>query len=828
MKCAEILLPLPLQETFTYQVPEDLADKLRVGVRVIVPFGKKKYYSGVVVRVFDSPDMEFGYVLKSILYVIDERPIVSEIQLSLWRWISSYYIANIGDVMNIALPAMFKISSETYITVNPDFLGEVDGFDDRVYNLLDALNENKKLTIKQVESIIDVNNVYKFIQSLVSSGVVDFVEEIKNPYRPKYEDVVEINEPFRNDTAMNELFNSLEKRSYRQMEFMLAYFKCAGAQSDQFPSIPLKLIQNEVKCDRAIANALVKKNVITISKRKVDRIEKSDASDCIDNLQLTDAQSLALEEIKTGMVDKNVILLHGVTSSGKTEIYFKLIEEAVKNKKQVLLLLPDIALTTQIVARTVNYFGHRVGVLHSKFNHNEKVEIWNSVLDNNADFDEGCNIIVGTRSSIFLPFNNLGLIIVDDEHDYSYKQNEFSPRYNARDCAVYLAGLYNSKVVLGSATPSIESYYNAKNNKYGLVTLKERYGGLTTPEIRVVDMKDEKRFDRIKADNYSVELIDAIQAALDAKRQVLVFQNRRGFSLRLECEVCGWVPTCMNCDVSLIYHKVFNQMRCHYCGYHTEIPGACPRCHSTNLVMKGFGTEKVEEDLQTLFPDAVIKRMDLDTTRRKNAFNEIISEFTSGKIDILVGTQMITKGLDFENILLVAVVNADTLLYYPDFRAFERAFQELTQVSGRAGRKKDRGKVIIQTFSPYHSAIVYTVDNDYEKMYYSQIIERQAHKYPPLYRLINVKVKHKDPAVVNEASKVFASLLRQELGDRVLGPEYGSIPRVNNVYIKDIMIKIERNKNFAALKSKFVDIYTAFLMKPQYKGVMVVIDVDPY
>ena len=824
---SEILLPLPVRGTFTYSIPEDLLNKVGVGYRVIVPFGKKKYYSGVVVSIFDREESGYGFTVKSISCVIDDKPVVSVIQLEFWKWIADYYIANEGDVMNNAFPTLMKITSETYITLNPEFLGDVSDMDESVLTLVDALNNNKRLSINDVSSIVSVKNVYKYIQTLVASGIVELLEEVNNPYRPRIEEFISIDESFRNEKKMNELFDSLQKRAYRQMEFLLAYYKIAGKNANKYPEVSKKAIYDEITPDRAVMNALLKKKVITVTKRKVDRIESTANSYNVDDIVLTDSQQRALNEIKTCFVEKDTVLLHGVTSSGKTEIYFKLIDEAVRKGKQVLLLLPDIVLTTQIVTRTVDCFGHKVGVFHSKFNHNEKVEIWNAVLDNNSDYSKGYSIIVGTRSSIFLPFDNLGLIIVDDEHDYSYKQNDMQPRYNARDCAVFLSSVCHAKVVLGSATPSIESYYNAKIGRYGLVTLQERYGGLLLPEINVVDMKDCIGPGNTRT-NYSPQLIDAIKLALSEKRQVLIFQNRRGFALRLECEVCGWVPTCPNCDVALIYHKAFNQLRCHYCGYHTVVPDECPKCHSHSLFMKGYGTEKVEEELQTIFPDAAIRRMDLDTTRRKHAFSDIISQFMLGEIDILVGTQMITKGLDFENVALVGVVNADSLLYYPDFRSFERAFQELMQVSGRAGRKKDRGKVIIQSFSPYHSAIVYTINNDYDKMYQSQIMERMIHKYPPLYRLIEVKMKHRDPRILDETAKTFAFMLRQELGDRVLGPEYDTIPRINNLYIKNILVKIERNATFNFYKSKFVNCYNIFLSKQEFKGISIFIDVDPY
>lgn len=829
MKCAEILLPLPIKSLFTYIIPDNLIDGIEVGVRVVVPFGKKKYYSGVVAAVRDVVAGEnTEYELKSILFVLDSRPIVNESQLFFWKWIASYYIANLGDVMNVALPSLMKVTSETFIVINSGFSGDVSDLPPETEDVLQALLYNKKLSVAQLSSLVQVKNIYKFIQSLVIAGAVDFLEEVNNPYKPKIEEFISLTDEYQNDEALSELFDKMEKKSYKQLQFLLAYLKCAGNVSGKYPFVMKKDIYKEISPDRSIINALLKKNVITIEKRKVDRLERGNSVQNVEELQLTDAQQKVYHDIKTGFVDKNIVLLHGVTSSGKTEVYIKLIQDTLIEKRQVLILLPDIAITTQIVMRITAYFGKKVGVYHSKFNHNEKVEVWNSVLDNNEVAETGYNIIIGTRSSIFLPFNNLGLIIIDDEHDYSYKQSDVSPRYNTRDCAVYMAGVYKAKVLLCSATPSIETYFNTKNGRYGLVTLNERYGGLQLPEINVVDMKDEHRKKSLVLGNYSIGLIDEIRRTLAEKRQVLIFQNRRGFALRLECDLCGWVPTCPNCDVALIYHKSFNQMRCHYCGFYTPVYSDCPKCKGNSLSMKGYGTEKVEEELQSLFPEATIRRMDLDTTRRKNAFTEILSEFSMGKIDILVGTQMVIKGLNFENISLVGVINTDSLLYFPDFRAFERAFQDIVQVSGRAGRKKDRGKVILQTYSPYHSAIVYALDNDYQKMYQSQILDRQTHKYPPVYRLISVKIKHKDYEVVNSASAAFAMLLRQELGNRVLGPEYASIPRINDMYIKNILIKIERSKVFQQIKDRFISCYESFIAKPEYRNVRVIVDVDPY
>ena len=825
--CAEVVLPLPLKGCFTYLLPEELGSAA-VGARVIVPFGNRKFYSGIIINILEREKVKTSFDLKEVIAVLDSHPIILEKQIELWTWLSAYYFATLGEVMNNALPAMFKITSETFISLHPEFSGEISSYSDAEIELTTALMNSDKLSIKQAAEILNIKpaNIYKYIRQLIGNCVIELQEEVKNPYQPIYRDSIQIAEGFRNDEAMNEVFKSLEKRSFKQLKILLSYFKHAAQCKEEYPEISKKLILDDAQATQNTLNSLEEKGIIDIIKRKVSRLELTEATSNIDNIILTEKQSEALNNIRNSFNDFDTVLLHGVTSSGKTEVYFKLIEETIAKGKQVLFLLPEIALTTQIVARTVKYFGEQVGVYHSKFNHNERIEIWNAVLDNNDDFSKGYNVIIGARSSIFLPFNNIGLIIVDEEHDYSYKQTDIAPRYNGRDTAIFLAGRFNAKVVLGSATPSIESYYNAQNGKYALVELSERFGGLLLPEISVVDMR--RKSDKNNITHFSNELIDEIRGALDNKKQVLIYHNRRGFSLRLECEMCGWVPECTHCDVSLTYHKAFHQMRCHYCGHNSHVPTRCPQCHSDKVFMKGFGTEQIEEELELLFPEAVTRRMDLDTTRKKNSFSKLIAEFTAGKINILVGTQMITKGLDFDNVSLVGIVSADNLLYFPDFRSFERSFQQICQVSGRAGRKHERGKVLIQTFSPDHAAIKYAISNDYLRMYDSQTIERKAFLYPPYVRLIDIKLKHKDPKLLDRASEVFGDMLKRSFGKRVLGPEYHYIPRINNQYIKSILLKLERTSDFNRLKNEFGRIYEVFGENAAFKSVRIVVDMDSY
>ncbi|MDL2239344.1 primosomal protein N' [Bacteroidales bacterium OttesenSCG-928-K03] len=825
--CVEVVLPLPVKGSFTYLLPDEFQN-VTIGARAIVPFGNRKFYSGIIINIIETEKVKTKFELKEVIAVLDSQAIILEKQIELWKWMSSYYFATLGEVMNNALPAMFKITSETFISLHPEFAGEISTLSEAEIDLTNALMSSDKLSIKQAAELLNIKpeNIYKHIRQLISNCIIELQEEVKNPYRPMFRDNIQIAEGYRSDDKMNEVFKSLEKRSFKQLKILLSYFKHAANHDNEYPEISKKLILDDAGATHTTLNSLIEKGIIDIIKHKVSRLELAEASSTSEDIFLTDKQEEALSNIKSSFENHDVTLLHGVTSSGKTEIYFKLIAETLAQGKQVLFLLPEIALTTQIVERTVKYFGEQVGVYHSKYNHNERVEIWNAILENNKDLSKGYNIIIGARSSIFLPFDNLGLIIIDEEHDYSYKQTDMSPRYNGRDSAIFLANLFNAKVLLGSATPSIESYNNAQNDKYGLVEITERYGGLLLPETTVIDMK--RKSDKNNISHFSTELIEKMKSVLENKKQILIYHNRRGFSLRLECEVCGWVPECIHCDVSLIYHKTFNQLRCHYCGYNKHVPSTCPNCHSEKIFMKGFGTELIEEELELLFPQAVIKRMDLDTTKRKHAFSKLIAEFSSGKIDILVGTQMITKGLDFDNVALVGIVNADNMLYFPDFRSFERSFQQICQVSGRAGRKNERGEVYIQTYSPDHKAIKYAIDNNYKGMYESQLIERKTFLYPPFVRLIDIKLKHKDPKVLDKAAEIFGDMLKRSLGKRVLGPEYHFIPRLNNQYIKSILIKIERTQDFMKLKNEFRRVYEIFSENPQFKSVRIVVDVDPY
>ncbi|MGI6719209.1 MAG: replication restart helicase PriA [Bacteroidales bacterium] len=824
-----ILLPLPLKTTFSYIIPESLLEELEIGKRAIVPFGQKKFYSGIIVSNDKIDEKNIDYELKEIVAIVDDNPIINKINLKFWNWIADYYFASIGNVMNNALPSLFKVASETYLVVNPNFDGNISDFTEEMLGLFDLIKKNNKLAVDVAVESLDFKGAYKVLDKLIVHGAVELSEEIHNPYKPKFEDFISINDKYIDEKKLHELFTSLEKRAFKQLEFLLAYFQVAPNFEDKFPKVPKSLIYKHLGgANTAVLKALKDKNIINVTSQKVSRLQVYDSNDSVDNIILTPHQQMALDSINNLFKENKTVLLHGITSSGKTEIYFKLINEALEKKQQILFLVPEIALTTQLVDRTVKYFGDKVGVYHSKFNHNERLEIWNKVLENNINNDRGYNIIIGARSSLFLPFNKLGLVIIDEEHDTSYKQIDMEPRYNARDSAVYLAHLFNANVILGSATPSIESYYNVIRNKFALVTLTERYGGIESPETSIVDMKKEL-VTKGKPQEFSVYLLEQIGNALENKQQVILYQNRRGFSLRLQCKVCGWIPQCDNCDVSLTYHKFFNQMRCHYCGNHTSIPFRCPNCNSDQLVMKGFGTEKIEETLQHYFPDAIIKRMDLDSTRRKNAFAQIISEFSKKKIDILVGTQMIIKGLDFNNVALVGVVNVDNLLYFPDFRSNERAFQHIVQVSGRAGRRDIQGKVILQTSSPDHLVIQLAAKNDYMQMVENELLERKKYIYPPYCRLIDIKLKHKDYKVLNEGALKFKDILKKNYKTQiVLGPEYYFIPRIKNKYIQCILIKIKQNSSIKETRNSLSKSIEEFRQLGNFKNINLIIDIDPY
>ena len=839
---AEILLPLPIPGTYTYRIPFELNQKARVGQRAVVQFGKTKVMSGLIISLTEEvPDCTS---IKYLLDILDDDPVVNENQLKLWRWIASYYLCYLGDVMQVALPSALKLSSESKIMLSEDFQLDSMTLSDNEYLIVEALQIQPQLTITEVSKIIGYKKIMPLIKTMIEKKIVVMQEELQQKYKAKYERYVRLSNTYRSDDAMRELMDTLSKRAYKQLELLMAFFVLGGsADNDVLASDLLK----KANATSSILATLVDKGVFESYQKRVSRLKEYDALTDASTINLTEKQQEAFDNIHKGFEEDKPVLLHGVTASGKTEIYIKLIQEAIDEGKQVLYLLPEIALTEQIINRLKKYFGDRVGVYHSRYDNNERVEIWQQVMnfrsqqptDNDQQLltsevqkpkakslSSKYQIIIGSRSAVFLPFTDLGLIIVDEEHDSSFKQIDPAPRYSARDLAALMSKMFHARLLLGSATPSFESYYNARQNKYHLVTLSERYGGVEMPEIIVNDLRVETRRKTLQA-NFGSALIEAMNKTLEEKNQVILFQNRRGFSLRIECEHCNYIPQCINCDVSLIYHKNQNILKCHYCGYTTSVPTECPSCSSTDLKMHGFGTERIEDDLKVIFPDANSARLDLDTTRTKNSYQFILEQFQNKETNILVGTQMVTKGLDFDSVKVVGILNADNMLTFPDFRAYERSFQLMEQVSGRAGRKGDKGKVIIQTYQPQHPVILNVMSHDYVKFYEEQMPIRRQFNYPPYSRLVMVRLKDVDEQKLNKAANELAKIFRQVFKENLLGPEYPVVSRVKNQYIKQMLIKIHKDLNSTKVKEFINKTIEDFKHNNDFKSVKIQIDVDP-
>jgi primosomal protein N' (replication factor Y) len=839
----DVIIPLGVPNLYTYRVPYEWSADIAAGKRVIVQFGKAKLYSALVRRVHETPPAQ--YSAKYIEVILDAEPIVQEKQFALWEWMSTYYMCSIGEVMMAALPGGLKLSSETRFVLHPDYqsvelepdpapdelpleLPRADnGWTDEEQLIVDALEVRNVLSISDVGEILSRKSVYPVMKAMIEKGLVLVQEEVREKFRPKMESFLRLAESFDNEDALRELFDKLTGKAEKQMEVLLAYIKLSGRYSEKPAEVKRSALIKALPGAEAALRALAKKGVFEIYEREVGRFG-SYLGEQRDNTLNEDQQQIfdSIRDQFHGEKAKDVVLLHGVTSSGKTEIYVKLMQEVIASGRQVLYLLPEIALTTQIITRLRRYFGDKVGVYHSKFNEHERVEVWNNVLGRTQEGTPRYQLVVGARSALFLPFSDLGLVIVDEEHDSSFKQFDPAPRYNARDAAIYLSHIHHGKTLLGSATPSIESYYNALEGKYGFAELMKRFGGVRMPEIMIADVKEATKKKEMKS-HFSPMLLNEISSALEQKEQVILFQNRRGFAPQLECNACAWVPQCINCDVSLTYHKVSNQLRCHYCGYSMPPPKSCGACGDTDLRMKGFGTEKIEEELQIFYPKARIMRMDLDTTRSKFAHQHIIHDFEEGNIDILVGTQMVTKGLDFDNVSMVGILNADSMLNFPDFRAYERSYQLMAQVSGRAGRKSKRGKVIIQTYNPDHSIIQDVWNNNYLSMYTNQLLDRRNFHYPPFYRLIEITVIHRDLDIVNGSANHLADALKKRFGNRILGPEFPLVSRIRNLYHKNILLKVERDSSVAAAKTVLNQELIAFRNIADFKTVRVRIDVDP-
>ncbi len=819
---ADVILPLPLTGYFTYSIPEELKDKVIPGCRVIVQFGVKKFYSALVHKIHScKPE---GYQIKDIEYLLDFSPVVPPESFEFWDWMANYYQSSIGEVLKAALPSGLKLESETRVIYNSGYTESLDNrLSPREQLLLEHICEKKNLSILELNNSLLKKSSICILKDLLQKGAVRIEENMKESYKPKTISLIQLSPKISTERSLLIALDSLKKIP-KQLEILTKVID----ESEIFENGPKREIQKKEFLQSngyslAVLNTLIKKDFLTITEKQVDRMtEYSGLQKSVS--ELSEAQEKAFLLIKKFFKSKPVTLLHGVTSSGKTEIYIKLIKEHLDQGKQVLYLLPEIGLTTQIIARLSLVFGNKVGIYHSKLNDQERVEIWNKILNYNTQENSSYQLIIGARSALFLPFRKLGLIIADEEHDTSFKQYDPAPRYHARDAAIVLGHLNKIPVLLGTATPSLESYFNAKSDKYGYVSLDERYSKIEMPLIMTANLKEAYHRKQMKS-QLTPLLFDEMNKALQNKEQIILFQNRRGFSPFIQCKSCGWIPKCHNCDVSLTFHKHNNSLICHYCGYSINNPDHCSDCGSKEISTKGFGTEKVEEDITMLFPEARVERVDLDTTRSKTAFERITGAFDSGSIDILIGTQMITKGLDFKNVSLVGILNADNLLNHPDFRAFERSYQLLAQVAGRAGRKYKQGKVIIQTFDPENTIIQEVIGNDYEAMYNEQLSERKQFKYPPFFRIIAIILKHRDPSELNKISEELSNELRIRFGRRVLGPESPVINRIKSLYIKNIWLKIEREASVVSAKRQMQEIIGE--VKSRNKSIIISVDVDP-
>ncbi len=809
----DLILPIPLQQLFTYSITEAEASFLKTGMRVAVPFGKSKIYTGIVYNIHQNAPM--AYEAKEIYQILDDAPIIGDIQIAHWKWIADYYMCTLGEVLRSALPSMFLMESETIIELLESPQDELSLTNDE-FRVIEALEKEERLKVAELGKLLNKKNAVSVLKKMLEKNFIRVKEELYEKYRPKLVRYVKLNERYRDEARLNEVFDGLS-RAKKQYQLMMSFFSLQTKREH----VKVKEVLAESSASNAVLRALLDKNILESYTLQEDRINLSGESNKLP--QLSEIQTTSLKNIRDEFKEKSVILLHGVTSSGKTEIYAHLIEEVLQKEGQVLYLVPEIALTTQLINRLKSYFGTAISVFHSKYSLHERVEVWNNVLQGKNK----ARLIIGARSAVFLPFQSLDLIIVDEEHETSYKQFDPAPRYHARDVAIVLAKMHGAKVLLGSATPGIETYQNSQTAKYGLVQLNRRHGNILMPEIELVDIKDAYRRKKMIG-HFSERLHELITEALDEELQVILFQNRRGFAPIIECKTCGVAPQCPNCDVSLTYHKFSDELRCHYCGYQRAMPKTCSACGNASLDAKGFGTEQIELELKEHFPEARVARMDLDTTKGKYGYEKLIAAFEDHQIDILVGTQMLSKGLDFSKVSVVGVLNADSLLNFPDFRAHERSFQMLTQVSGRAGRAQKRGKVIIQTFNPYHQILQQVSVNDYESMFKEQTDERYQLKYPPFVRLIRITLKHKDFQKVNQAADWMGTSLRNSFSDRILGPTSPVISRIRNQHIKTMLVKLPAQESLAKSKSVIWRIKNSFQSIAEFRSVRLNIDVDCY
>jgi len=811
----DVILPLNIKNLLTYAVDDQQAELCQVGSRVAVPLGKNKLHTAIVVNIHKNEPLH--YDAKQVKDVLDAYPIINLFQLKLFKWVKSYYLTEYGEILRACLPNALLIQSETLIQLTDHQKANDVELSDEEYLVIEAVERQTQIKLSDVQKILDKVNVLRVINSLVEKNLVFTDKQVQHQYKPKLETYVRLNERYKSSTEFNALIESLG-RAKKQKELVFNYFKIVGQNNKPLSK---KKLLDQSSTSSSVFKSLVDKEVFEEYYIQQDRV-KAQSKDRNSSFKLSDHQAIALDEVKQFFKNNQTVLLKGVTSSGKTQVYLRLIEERLKKSEQVLYLLPEIALTTQLIKRIQDQFGKQVLVYHSKYSNNERVEIYRKILQSSSG-----QVIVGTRSSIFLPFSNLGLVIVDESHENSYKQYDPSPRYHARDTAIILAQIHQAKILLGSATPSLESFYNVETGKFKLVELNERYGGVKPPNINTVDLRETYKRKRMSG-HFSEELISKINQTLAKGKQVIIFQNRRGYSPVIECTSCGHTPQCPSCDVSLTLHKSNNTLRCHYCGYKMAVQTSCLACGSKTLSAVGFGTEQIEQEALKLFPEAKVKRMDLDTTRGKYDFEKIISSFENLEIDILVGTQMLTKGLDFRNVDLVAVMHADALFHFPNFRAYEKSYQLLTQVAGRAGRTKERGEVLVQTFQPDHRVIKNVIDEDFDALYHAEMKQRQEFNYPPYFKVIRLIFKSKDFNKLNEASDWLAVYLKQIFKSQVLGPEFPSIARIRNQYIKHIILKIPPQQSLSKTKTHLQSGIQKFESIGKYRSVRLNIDVDSY
>lgn len=816
---ADVLLPLPLNQTFTYSVPEEMRPSIQIGSRAIVPLGARKLYTAVILKVHgDKPEQ---YLTKPLLSLLDEHPVLRETQLRFWNWLANYYLCSPGEVMKAALPSGLKLESETLVSLTEDFTSETP-LKEREWQVLHALIPGKETNMLDLSKITGISNPLPLVQELVEKGALTVSEGLRESYKIRTKSYVRLTTVYLQDPEQLRRFMDESTRAKKQLDVLMIYLQLSDFFQKKEPKLVGKkeLLEN-AGATAAVLQGLMNKGVLEVFDLAVERLSETE-DDLTPISTLSDKQQEALDAVRLSFDDKPVCLLHGQTSSGKTELYIHLIEECIAKGRQVLYLVPEIALTTQLSNRLKRVFGSRLGVYHSKFPDAQRVELWKKMLQEDA-----YQVILGVRSSIFLPFRDLGLIVVDEEHETSYKQQDPSPRYHARNAALVLANLHGAKTLLGTATPSLETYANCLNGKFGLVELQVRHFDMQMPQVIAVNTKELKR-KKIMKSLFSPLLTEQIGAALSAGGQAILFQNRRGYAPLLECKACAWVPKCERCDVSLTYHKYHRKLTCHYCGFERDIPKTCPSCQTGELALLGYGTEKIEEEVRALFPEAQVARMDTDTTRSRKSYEQIISDFEQKKTNILIGTQMVSKGLDFEHVRVVGILNADQMLNFPDFRAHERSFHLMVQVSGRAGRQGSRGLVVLQTSDPDQPIIQDVIHNDFHGFYRREMRLREQFSYPPFTRLIQIRFKHRDVAVVRQAAHFFADSVRPILGNRLLGPDQPSIARINNFHYQQLLLKAEVTASTAKVRDVLLWAQEVLKQEPNFKSVQVLFDVDPF